>query len=140
MIVAQILNRVSAFVFRLGVGILRRADERRDPPDASALLRPRSKWPCERHAAEYELPSPDADCHLPRPHRHHACCFVGTVSRPNRPVCDRLHGGPGERLLPVKGKVSATLLLQCMSPPLAQSGYSRHRKILSALPPERWGN
>jgi len=43
------------------------------------LLRARRERPCYGSATErgYELPSSDVNCHLPRPHRDHACRNTG---------------------------------------------------------------
>jgi len=43
------------------------------------LLRSRRERPSNGRAAKrgYELPSSDADCHLPRPRRNHARCNMG---------------------------------------------------------------
>ena len=53
----------------------------------------------ELHAANpgHELSPSDVDCHLTRAHWDQAHCDVGTVSRPNRQVCDRLHAAPSDR-------------------------------------------
>jgi hypothetical protein len=60
------------------------------------LLRARNERPRDRRAAESgnEFPPCDVDRHFTRPYRHHGRRNLGTVSRPNRQVCDALHDSP----------------------------------------------
>src|SRR5450756_1239694 len=53
----------------------------------------------------------------------------GRILRPNRQVCDLIHGGPTAK--------RHAAFLRCKMTQLAQSGHSRHRNILSAIGQER---
>jgi hypothetical protein len=95
-----------------------------------------------RIAASFRLSVMKSFRHNPARRRVHARRSVEKVSRLTMEVCELFHGcfeRPAGRHLPAKGKIFATLLLQCMSPNVAHRIISARCGIWS-LSGHRWGN